>query len=896
MPRYAKAGSFLGLLLLVVGCRQTVELPLIGDDEDVVVVVTASETGIIESARILRPGIRPGPFAIRDSAHLISFHLRASDIVDERNQPMDSDGLASLRVRTPGMEPEQSSSDVPCERCLVPSTRPPFQLFPGDSCTLPTFATPTRHETNASVDGGSVSPTSGIVEEVRRQIRLERPGVCPCHRHEASAAPMVDYRPVWPLVDPWPARVTGIAPDGTFGVFTDSVAIRIAPDGRRVTKLATSTTTFCSPAPSALPFVGPVRSAVGLPAGRFITASYHGGMRRNLRFDVFNPDLSSEPMQVPYETQPDTMLYWGARDRVLLIGESLPVTPAIYSCLVAREPHRLDCELLTSRPLVGSFRDVEIVADDLIFGAMGDLGLVYGILRPSGYEWLQQSLRTVPIANGMGTRRINTLFTVGSIGDRLFACGSSDAGSVVLTATRTANPLAHQPQWSVVGELNGGSCGDITQISDDAAVLADGSLGGLVLTSTGAVSTRRRLSSIFGTSNGLNRVQRPTPGFLHLSTPVGVRYRREFGVGKPAEHIYGNLDREDVRTLATVESDGAFWAFGSHRIARRVEVVDGQVDLQTVNLEGFAASDLIVAADVDTARGGFLVGGRGGPGFLRRVATDGSVEEISLEGMFVQGEFVIALTEVVPNIHIVAGSRRTLLRLRDGVVEPIHIEWDDSMTEFEEKELTRESCKIREQVNVDSELFTVVSASHGIAWVAGCGGALLRVRALAPQAVAERVSLARPDQTLYDPKVHTLPGLTAMTAACPDNVVVAARGLNEFDTAKGRVWEVAPNTEDGRRVVDDFEGVLVRDYPPNETSQHALIGLDLGVPIALAGDADKISIVRSRGRDARAAVLRYFGERRFFWQDDLHALAQGPGGDMLLGGRADRLVYGRQCQ
>lgn len=884
------AGALASLLLLgALSCRESRSLEIAGGPDDLVVLVVASDSAIVESAALVQPGALPDMFGVRPEARLIQFVIAAADLVDDRGRALDRAALGALRVRVGPAPREPEAGEVPCLRCLVPAASPPQQLYPGDSCTLPSFA--------RVVVAGEAS--GALIGDVRRQIRIERGGVCPCHRHRAASSAAVDYEPISPDRDGWPPAAVAMTPDGTVGLFSDAVAVRVDPTGRRRWRTTSSTTAWCDSAPSELPFVGPVRTAGGLPGRRFLVASHQPGSARDTRFDLFDANFVPHPVMMAQDIQPDRMHYWAPRDRLMVVGEGTPLMPAIFSCDPAIAGGALHCELVSDRQQTGDFDDVAFIVEDLIIGVAVEEGFSYGLAQQDGsFAWAKQTLGRFRFSNGSGSRDVVRLFTVGAVGRRLFACGATPSGAaVVLTSTRTANPISEPPAWTVAAELGAGSCGSITMTSTSPprGVLTFGVRDAVELTEDGVAGPRRRLGVILDADRDLASASAPVDGWLLIRDPVGGVLRRELGAAGAPDLVYGPPEMDEERIVAIVARADTFWAFGRSGRMRRIEFAS-QVDITSIQIDGFAPGLTLSTAAPDTASGGFIVSVAGGAQPLLRVSESGAVEVIPIEGLLERTERIIAIAEVASGVHVLAGTLGSLLLLRDAAVTSLEIEWDDPHTPEVESAVTPSHCWTRDLAYGDSTLFTGADGAAGVAWVVGCGGLLLRVRAMIDAPTAERVSINRPDQSLFVPNVHARPVLTAVRALCPDNAIIAARNLNDLDAAKGRVWELAPNVDDrGQPVIDDFEGVLVRDYGPNEGTQASIFGLSLGTPVAVIGASDKISIVRSAGSDTRSSVVRYVADHRLLWSDDLLSAAQLKRGDVLVGGLGNRLVYGRQC-
>lgn len=201
--------------LLLTGCGRE-PYRFVEPPGSVLLLAVVSSQGDLRSARVLVSGEAGAAETqvelIEEGDRLLSWTLAPGALVDELGAPMSSTALAELILRSgPG--------PLGCGRCLVPSTRTPQILMPGDSCSVPSFAAAQVFQKS----GRRLVPAADGAEVIGRAapaLRLERPGTCGCK----SAAPLPLDRLVFHSVSP--------ATDADFfgaAVLSGSTAIALAP-------------------------------------------------------------------------------------------------------------------------------------------------------------------------------------------------------------------------------------------------------------------------------------------------------------------------------------------------------------------------------------------------------------------------------------------------------------------------------------------------------------------------------------------------------------------------------------------------------------------------------------------------------------------------------------------
>jgi hypothetical protein len=137
-------------------------------------------------------------------------------------------------------------------------------------------------------------------------------------------------------------------------------------------------------------------------------------------------------------------------------------------------------------------------------------------------------------------------------------------------------------------------------------------------------------------------------------------------------------------------------------------------------------------------------------------------------------------------------------------------------------------------------LLSALDGSEGVVWVAGCGGALIRV---VPPGLAQRV----PDPVVQpDTAKAAFPDLSTVRALCPDEAVLGA--LDSYAASPGAVehGEVYELT----RTTDPALPPVVRPFAPNVGIRSWGLHIQ-GVSAILGGAQDLMSLTHQVGVASR---------------------------------------------
>lgn len=165
--------------LSCIACSDTVGfIPLELDEGDLLVLARVGPTGeVLELSLVTDP--KATVFldsAAEDTVHAFALDREALLRFDGRE--IDPAELAALRVVH---RPPSDGADS-CLSCPIPADAAPLLLGPGYSCPLPPFS---RHQ-RRGLDLPTETSGGEDAERLRRSLRLEWPGACPCARERLA--------------------------------------------------------------------------------------------------------------------------------------------------------------------------------------------------------------------------------------------------------------------------------------------------------------------------------------------------------------------------------------------------------------------------------------------------------------------------------------------------------------------------------------------------------------------------------------------------------------------------------------------------------------------------------------------------------------------------------------
>ncbi|MBI4815390.1 MAG: hypothetical protein HY791_03995 [Deltaproteobacteria bacterium] len=864
------ARSFLASVALVsVACAEGRGLTL-GDEAselDLFVVALAIEGSPVTVA-LRAPSI---PAVLEGNTELVIFGFSTSDFVGPDGASVSDAELSGLVARSA----RRSGARSTCDTCTAASRRAPQVVFPGDSCALPAFA-----RVFVSQPGNTklveVRPGEDVeAEALRSQIRMDWPGEC-ANRDEVVPTPPRSSRfeVLYPKTDPWPIEVVAQTADGTIGLFSEKLALRVGPSGERIEARA--------------PFVGPTQLAVGLRDGRFIVGSRaearDGPRAEFYQFDAGSFESHRLETNLADSDLPRDLVY-AAEAQVARLG-----APAGSEVLVVAggrsvvDPWASLCVLsasLTCTPILSGQADVEwtgggerlteaVVLEDGTVAVVGGTRLGFGAPGANGWAWGSRE----PAVEGF------ELESLGAVGQQVFVCAEGDGlGSRILTATitRDMGGEGHPgPEFVERFAYPRTVCGDFWSVPGSPRRLRM-TLGttSIELDADRLNQEPRQLGDILGATHYFEWVRSLTVDRILAKDAAGVILQSGPTGLQP---VYGPRELAG-RPGALIATDAGFAGYfndppGTFEVKR----VDGSWNFEIQPpVTGLADSaDVITGAVTDSTDGsvwlvGFTRTATSVRGWLRHQRTDAVVEVGSVAGL--RG---IDIAEVAPGVFVILADNWGIWVLDHEILRPVELIWDDSATsESEGRPEPAVLCPDRLSSvggpfgDPPLQTWRAVEARDGVAWAVGCSGVVARVTAFGSAPFAERMFSEDLTGGLSDGDGKP-PALTVVRVVSPSRVLVGAEGRTRATAERGRLWEIRA-------------GPLGLAALKNEDLRHPLPALAFtsGAPFAILGEPSALAIVTTSEADGSFQFLGSSLRLRF--PAPLTAAASHQGDVLLVG-------------
>ncbi|MBI4821291.1 MAG: hypothetical protein HY791_33835 [Deltaproteobacteria bacterium] len=809
----------------------------------------------------------------------IFFGFSVGDFLRPSGEPVELLDLGALTVRTS----ERAAPRSGCRRCIAPPFRSPQLVYPGDSCSLPRFGRVFVRRSSELVEVSDSPPAAADV--LRRDIRMDWAGTCPFEDEPIPVPPSsIELRAIYPEVDPWPVEQLAQAPDGTLGLFSERLAMRIGADGARTQ-------------PGSIPFEGPVELAVGLEGGEFVVVSRipPGRTGSKVRFTRFNRSFESAELpasQEFYDLPKDLARVDSSHARLfgapeglealLLAGGRSPLNPWVSLCVLGET---LSCEPLLedrNRPswtLESGRMDKAIALEDGTVVASGPGRLAYGARLDGRWVWRSTS----PSTRG--------LESLGWVGQQVFVCANDDVGVEVLTATITgemARPEAGEVTWVRRFEARSGSCGDFSRVPGARRLRM--MLGAVTrwYVELDADDLSRNLEpsevSAIGLGREVARLRSLAPNLLVAQDMYGAVLR--VAPGQQAEIVYGSSALQGFAG-ALVPNEGELLGF-ANRPSHAFSVVKATSgEWQVTESRGIGDSfdewnDIVTDAKADSSDGslwltGYTLTATTVRGWLRH-QRGGTWSEVGAA----YGVRGLSLAEVAPGRFVLVADNWGIWVIEGEKLSPVEVIWDDPETQkVEGKPAAAGECHdgrsiFRKPVDTASlRTWRAVDANGGSAWAVGCGGVIARVMAYGPRPVAERFGVDRLNEGAIEGDLNE-PQLSAVRVLSPDLVLVAAVGLAKGTSEQGRLWEIRPA---GAGLTF---AVSAEHRPPVPALEVAS-----GPPLAIVGPAAAAALVNSWSTEGSVQYVGSSGRARF---PGAITAAASDGRDVFLAGWGMRVL------
>lgn len=820
---------------------------------DLVVSAILSPTGQLTAAALLdADGF--DRVNIEERERVVVWTIRAADLVGEDHLPLSPERLGEVRVRLTRApaDPDRGA----CRRCLGRVAAPPQIISAGDSCPVPAFA-------EVLVRGVDARPVE-ISGEHRDGLRLEWPGACACGSGATLALDRAEI--VGRRAGEWPVEVAAQAADGSVGLFGARLARRVAVDG--------------TVRDGTIPVEGFLTSGAGALDGSFVLASQTRAQWQN-RGLLVDPGFEPHPLgALPFVAY--RMKRIRGFDAIFVAGSANPGEGGLFACEVEGASSRVACQsILPSAQVVGKWLGDVASAGPRQVVTVGDQG-AYAVGRLDGstdrWEFVADSVfgRSFVIPGTGEMRTASELATVASIGSRLYACGTGDRPDggydrLLLSAIAPAMsvPLA-LIEWSAVAAVPADFCGRFAEVPGRPDRLRISFPGTSITFEVG--SDPSDAAQIEHDPYALESV---TPDWTLGTTEGRNVYRQSSTTAAPLEQVYGSTVSFDAPYPAVAARGRAFYTFGTDPLIIEPGAV---AETRASAVDRFTAADEPTVARYDPSTDTFLVIGLSeGQPWLKRLSPDGGGQTIELGAL--AGEMLIGLAHLSRGRFVVASASRLWL-LEGDRLDPLPIDWDDPATaelEGTPRVTEPQRCylpRYRSNVGPTPLWMSLEGAGRGVAFAGGCDGALVRI---GPSGV-QRVSVLGPNLQNEPTRLGARPpAISAIRAACADQVEVAATGRNESQEL-ARVWAIFARSEDGAPVIGDHPEL------------RGLRGDTSGMPVAIFGTFENPQVLLSFGiprgvfLSADGAALLPFGTRLRAWAENEHgeALLSTEEGFLLL--------------
>ncbi|MCA9555358.1 MAG: hypothetical protein KC933_35325, partial [Myxococcales bacterium] len=580
--------------LTLAACGKDVSLPLEMGPDDVAVLVSTVDGRATTHVRSYAAG--EGVQVPSDPDRPIyAWVLRAADHITPDGASVSGELLAGTVARLTPNVSDPGGATGACGRCLIPTAAAPIVVSSGDACPLPRFVRGSVWRKGDSgfacrgASDGTLCPAGDAaddaeIEEVRRRLRLDRPGACACTEPEAPAslagmsmeaiAPAPNPVPLYVFAKNAAGQVAGFSRAGV-GLFDPgSGAAHLTPDRDWPVSMM---------------------SAVALRNGDFLATGelFNSGAIDLQGYFRFHPGPNG--LEGPIEVEPsapvlaERMRYLGQPGNefpLYLIGgvrDALGIAPAVYACtedrLACQQVHFSDCPM---RPNFSRFSDALVLENG--FGlAVGRNALYYKAPTPGGpspRDTWRCDQPEGPFDDDGGTPvHISRYVAAAASGDRLYVCAVAEVPAcqpefaVVLTATAGAT----DPQWRLAYRgPNNSWCADFIPRPDGMTLVRSGYR--LVhMDLRGAVTGEEDATTRYGGIDGFERAESLGDGWV-----LGRASENRMFVATASAAftpIYGPAERtRRVFVAAVPRPGGGFWAFGENPgpVLVRIQEADGR--------------------------------------------------------------------------------------------------------------------------------------------------------------------------------------------------------------------------------------------------------------------------------------------------------------------------------
>ncbi|MBI4820906.1 MAG: hypothetical protein HY791_31875 [Deltaproteobacteria bacterium] len=820
-----------------------------------------------------------------ENMRVLSFVVERDELISKSGAPLTEEELLELVVRR-----RTEAAVGSCGFCTASASEAPQVLFEGDGCPPPSFA-------RAYVDGRIES--EAWIEQARKSVRIDRRGPCPV-RAKPQPTASLEVVTIWPrsgdsllpFEDANPPEAVAQNARGTVGYFSRE-RVTLYPEAGGPIRAST------------LPFDGPVLAAAGM-ANSFLVASWDINGHDLVRYDLF--DDSSQPtslgyLPIPGYFVPNSMIYLPPDD-VLLLGKVAEDPGGVKAnsraglARCALRPPDFECQVVMD----AEWPDVPRQPFWQVAGAVAHPSGVYVSMSVFEGQIVAGPFQSPPLFRAQRLADVvPEVWTEGGLvlqGDRLYACGQSEGGISVLTATLSATQIS---DFSVAGEFPGMSCLGFSAIAGEPAkrrlwlqsscaslpcqhsIDLSPDLGPDLRSPLGLI---RRDFAQQTMGIWLQSVSSPQPSWTLAADRAGGLYRSTLSTGS-VDRPFGVAPTE-VR-VADVVLGEELLVLAQHEIRRFSP--DGEIFLGTLPV---SFDFELVRVAKDSARGVLLVVGHEWtsdlpkPRLGRLDPTTGEWNEIPLPG--VAGR-LLDVAETSPGHHVVVGDDWLLMRVSGESTEAVRVLWDDPSTTNEEgRPGSDPGCEDHPSrtpgdPSHGAATWRAIGAAEGIAWAGGCSAVIARVPPFGPaQRLRIPPELSNPDDRTSSPRFAVFNSIGVLDRGW---VLAGAKERRNLRTDLTHLIELELARRDGGediaiRLMDGYE------LPPHQS--HTV----LGPIVQILPESPGPTLVTAENQVIRGAVDRLGGaERLTLMREAPRRAVSLPGGRMAVLAAHDRLFLMR---
>ena len=851
------------------GCIETVhkEVDVAPDRRLVVLSIPASDEGGAPTASFGQDS--RAVLSTSSDDILVVWALPADGIIDSVGESVPA---TDLRVRVTPSVSEPGFGD--CGRCLTAPGRSFMRLVEGESCPPPLDA-------EVKVLG---SADLSIAADWRSRVRIERAGACPCSAPADldGADLVVEATGVRP--DPEAIEAAAVLEDGTVGLFASEYFEIQRPDGTKVHQGRFDGPWCDAPDLRRPPFEHSIFDVVA-SGDRFLVGTESSSQRVARVVAVDREGRSSTlPITGPPPLRPVRLRPIEGSDEVFVVGAfgNVVANLAGYRCQVL--PDQLACNQVFDTTEGAFLDDVWDAEFGEALVAVSSAGSWLAAWPDGAGGWTPLSGRGPTSVQTESGRFAVGFQTVARVGDRLWACAhsiTSPVGAFVLTATIGDIPTPLQWSWRKTEVSTG--CQFFLREGDQRILpLFNGNA--LIMDDSGERPEVVPLADIVGFADRIKRVLGTVGDQRIWVRRDGAAFRQRVFT-RTSTLVFGPPQPVIGAPNSVTYPDGdGFRALGAAGASYTIQPDPDRSTVITAGaITGLASDQVPRAVAPDSRRGDYLMVGRGLASFAARLDGD-TATPFELPPSVVTNEpDLLAVAEVAPGRHIVAGAMGTVLLIDGTEVRTIELDWDDPYTAEVETQMSPvQFCQLPPHLGstwgeAGDRWRTVSSDGRGVAWIGGCWSSLFRIIVAGDRVEATRFSRGRAAESIGTGPdgVH----FASVIAHCGDDMDVLIQRAGVSSGTSAAIWS--------HRISETGEGVLEERLAFRSLAR---------APLAIVGPPRAITLVANSGGGTIASIAGLSEAEPFTSKVTLYQAVAHPSGSVLVTAEHGRLFVGHSCQ